>query len=154
MKKTLLCAVMALAFIACSEQKPANAEAANANEAVMSSEANATVESTTENNATAQIVGLQYSAILPCADCEGIKSDLVITDNTFVLDEEYLSAKEGQTKFQSKGSVDQNETHLTLNGEDRVMKFKKVDENLLFVNENLEEPSEEMKENYTFKLLK
>lgn len=158
MKKTLLCALTALAFVACGDEKAANnnMETNATSMEMQQSEQNAT--SMEQPSSNANIASMRYSADLPCADCSAIKTNLSISGDTYTLDEEYLGVKEDnnqtQTKFQSQGKVDQNDTHLTLTSQDRVMKFKKIDENLLLVNENLEEPSEDMKEYFTFKPVK
>ncbi|ELA09062.1 outer membrane protein G1a OmpG1a [Moraxella macacae 0408225] len=45
-----------------------------------------------------------YFGVLPCADCSGIKTNLVINhDGTFVMEQEYLGKAD---KFITKGSYD------------------------------------------------
>lgn len=45
-----------------------------------------------------------YEGVLPCADCEGIKTELELkTDKTYELSEEYLG-KSGGKKFEVKGT--------------------------------------------------
>ncbi|MOA32093.1 Lipoprotein NlpE precursor [compost metagenome] len=46
-----------------------------------------------------------YSGTLPCADCEGIKTELFIyLDNTYVLKETYLGKGDGKP-FESTGKI-------------------------------------------------
>ncbi|MGR5063631.1 copper resistance protein NlpE [Photobacterium sp. DNB22_13_2] len=74
-----------------------------------------------------------YTGILPCADCEGIKTELVVKkDGTFILTEVYLG-KEGSA-FEYEGSFNWNTAGNTIAlpgaGDDAVQYF--VGENQLF----------------------
>ncbi|MGF1735817.1 copper resistance protein NlpE N-terminal domain-containing protein [Photobacterium satsumensis] len=74
-----------------------------------------------------------YTGILPCADCEGIKTELVVKkDGTFILTEVYLG-KEGNA-FEYEGSFNWNTAGNTIAlpgaGDDAVQYF--VGENQLF----------------------
>lgn len=54
-----------------------------------------------------------YQGILPCADCEGIATELQINlDGTFVLTEEYLGKED--SKFSSKGKFNWNSAGNTI----------------------------------------
>jgi uncharacterized lipoprotein NlpE involved in copper resistance len=51
-----------------------------------------------------------YKGILPCADCEGIETEVLLNpDLTFVLEKKYLG-KGVQTVFEEKGTFTWNET--------------------------------------------
>ncbi|MBK1895480.1 copper resistance protein NlpE [Chryseobacterium paridis] len=71
-----------------------------------------------------------YEAILPCADCPGIKTSLTLNnDNTFNITEEYIDRKsksedKGNFEWDSKGSM------ITLKGKTAHYKYK-VGENQL-----------------------
>lgn len=68
-----------------------------------------------------------YLGILPCADCEGIKTTVYINrDNTYVLKQEYLGKK--GNKFEEKGNYiwDKNDNEFTLkpsNANGQALKF-------------------------------
>ncbi|MDZ4748339.1 MAG: copper resistance protein NlpE [Saprospiraceae bacterium] len=52
-------------------------------------------------NVSAELAGM-YKGILPCADCEGIETVLVLnTDNTFLLKTTYLGKPEGAPNEQT-----------------------------------------------------
>lgn len=72
-----------------------------------------------------------YEGVMPCADCEGIKTQLTINDdNTFVLISEYLG-KEDAT-FEERGNyfIENGET-LVIQDEDGDQKYFKLQENSL-----------------------
>lgn len=72
-----------------------------------------------------------YEAIVPCADCPGIKSTLTLNkDKTFNITEEYIDRNsknndKGTFEWDASGSV------ITLNGKSAKYKYK-VGENKLF----------------------
>ncbi|MCS3529728.1 copper resistance protein NlpE [Chryseobacterium sp. JUb7] len=71
-----------------------------------------------------------YEAVVPCADCPGIKTVLTLNkDKTFTISEEYLERKsknedKGNFEWDASGSV------ITLNGKSAKYKYK-VGENSL-----------------------
>ncbi|MEA5062946.1 MAG: copper resistance protein NlpE [Petrimonas sp.] len=72
-----------------------------------------------------------YEGTLPCADCEGIKTQLTInSDSTFVLVSEYLG--KGDTKFEDKGTyfIEDGEILVTQN-EKGNQKYYKLQEGSL-----------------------
>ncbi|MEY8761056.1 copper resistance protein NlpE [Chryseobacterium tongliaoense] len=71
-----------------------------------------------------------YEAVVPCADCPGIKTTLTLNkDNTFSITEEYLERK---SKNEDKGSFEWDSTGsiITLKGKNANYKYK-VGENTL-----------------------
>lgn len=71
-----------------------------------------------------------YEAVVPCADCPGIKTSLTLNDDkTFSITEEYL---ERNSKNQDKGSFtwDTTGSVITLKGKTANYKYK-VGENIL-----------------------
>lgn len=71
-----------------------------------------------------------YTAVVPCADCPGIKTDVTLNkDKTFTLNEEYL---ERNVKNQDKGSFgwDVSGKVITLKGKNSSYKYR-VGENTL-----------------------
>ncbi|WEM45081.1 copper resistance protein NlpE (plasmid) [Photobacterium sp. DA100] len=74
-----------------------------------------------------------YTGILPCADCEGIKTELIVKkDGTFILTEVYLGKEDNI--FEYEGSFNWNNAGNTIAlpgaGDDSVQYF--VGENQLF----------------------
>lgn len=72
-----------------------------------------------------------YEGTLPCADCEGIKTQLTINDdNTFVLVSDYLG--EEDAKFEDKGTYFiENGEVLVIQDEDGAQKYFKLQEGSL-----------------------
>lgn len=72
-----------------------------------------------------------YEGTLPCADCEGIKTQLTVNDdNTFVLVSDYLG--EEDAKFEDKGTyfIEDGEI-LVIQDEDGEQKYYKLQEGSL-----------------------
>lgn len=103
MKKSIIAISLAsLVLVACSktenkkveEQTPATTETVS--EATVADTAH-TAENALDWNGT-------YKGILPCADCEGIKTELELnSDKTYEIKETYLGKGDGKP-FESKGS--------------------------------------------------
>ena len=65
-----------------------------------------------------------YEAVVPCADCPGIKTVLTLNkDKTFTISEEYLERK---SKNEDKGTFDWDASGsvITLNGKSAKYKYK------------------------------
>ena len=76
-----------------------------------------------------------YQGILPCADCEGIKTQIVLNqDFSYVLETQYLGTD--KKTFKSKGNFKWNETgsKITLDNENN--QIYQVGENILFHLDN------------------
>lgn len=110
----LLFAFVAIVFISCNNAKQKNAETPDMHTSEMALD----------------YLGV-YEGILPCADCEGIKTQLTIhDDNTFTLVSDYLGEKEA--KFEDKGSyfIESGEI-LVIQDEDVDQKYFKLQEGSL-----------------------
>lgn len=103
MKKIFLSTLLlGLVVVSCKEQKTETIHEAD------------NMETTTNQNdslsVTANFVGT-YEGTIPCADCEGIKTELQVNaDDTYELDSEYLGEKDG--KFEEKGKLVWDETKV------------------------------------------
>ena len=71
-----------------------------------------------------------YDAVVPCADCPGIKTSLTLNnDKTFSITEEYIDRK---SKFDDKGSFEWDATGSVITLKGKTAKYKyKVGENML-----------------------
>lgn len=111
MKKTaLVLCITAIALAACSKSKTEtpNSNTAPASEVVASQPVDSinsqTQLSTGDSAQTALDWAGEYKGVLPCADCEGIKTELELNlDKTYELTQEYLGRK-GEQKTAIKGS--------------------------------------------------
>ncbi|MBD1433122.1 copper resistance protein NlpE N-terminal domain-containing protein [Sphingobacterium sp. DN00404] len=92
-----------------------------------------------------------YETVLPCADCPGIKTVLVLhEDETFQISSEYL---ERDTKFEDKGTFvwQNNGSTVHLKGKDTDIKLK-VGENRLFqLDQEGKEITGDLAEHYMYK---
>ncbi len=92
-----------------------------------------------------------YKAVVPCADCPGIKTELTLNkDKTFRLSEEYL---ERSVKNQDQGTFqwDSSGKTITLKGKNSNSKYK-VGENTLTQLDTSGQPMEGPNKNlYVFK---
>lgn len=85
---------------------------------VMACNANASKEANTRNSDSVMVDSVHqsqsaldwngvYEGVLPCADCEGIQTQIELkNDQTFVKNEEYLGKKDG--KFKTNGKIEWN----------------------------------------------
>ncbi|AVZ85392.1 copper resistance protein NlpE [Acinetobacter sp. WCHA45] len=103
MKKSIIAISLAsLVLAACSktENKKVEEQTPNTTEAV----SEATVSDTAHTTENALDWNGTYKGILPCADCEGIKTELELnSDKTYEIKETYLGKGDGK-RFESKGS--------------------------------------------------
>ena len=89
------------------------------------------VKATSDNSMTSVDWVGTYQGVLPCADCEGIKTQIVLNkDLSYILETQYLGKDE--KVFQSKGTFKWNESgsKITLDNENKQM--YQVDENQIF----------------------
>lgn len=89
----LLTALVALFFVSCNGGKEKKSEETTETEAI---------EMTSTNESTLEYAG-EYEGVLPCADCEGIKTILTIRDDsTYDLKREYLGKED--SSFEESGT--------------------------------------------------
>ncbi|GAB0155224.1 copper resistance protein NlpE N-terminal domain-containing protein [Chryseobacterium sp. Alg-005] len=135
-KRTFLSGIVAVIVLAsCSKQKPKEVNP-------ISSDSAATVQPSADTVASGNTATIgdnsqnsldwdgTYEAIVPCADCPGIKTSLTLNkDKTFNMTEEYIDRKSknedrGTFEWDAAGSI------ITLNGKTAKYKYK-VGENKL-----------------------
>ncbi|MDO5523355.1 MAG: copper resistance protein NlpE [Bacteroidia bacterium] len=78
-----------------------------------------------------------YEGTLPCADCEGIKTQLTINDdNTYVLKSEYLG--EEDAKFEDKGAyfIQDGEILVTQDEDGHQLYYKLQENSLALLDDN------------------
>lgn len=109
-KTTLTLAILAIVLSACSKPKPENTT-----ESSTPTEITATQPATPASNTEASLpVGDnaenaldwngEYEGVLPCADCEGIKTELELkNDKSYELSQEYLGKGKGN-EYKVKGT--------------------------------------------------
>lgn len=92
-----------------------------------------------------------YEAVVPCADCPGIKTNLTLNkDNTFTISEEYLEKK---SKTEDKGSFSWDTTGsiVSLKGKFANYKYKVGENTLRMLDLQGKEIQGALKDNYVFK---
>ncbi len=142
MKKLFYVALAVFAFLACTS--PNNSQTS-------SEEGIDSLEDPAHNSQNSVDWMGTYEAILPCADCPGIKTVLVLHENeTFQISSEYL---ERDTKFDDKGTFvwQNNGSVVYLKGKDTDVKLK-VGENRLFqLDQEGKEITGDLAEHYIYK---
>ena len=110
----LLAIIASISFIACND--PGHEEPTKELNTTKDSGTVTTGADTAHNAANSLDLDGTYTGTLPCADCEGIKTTLVLGKGDsarFTLSEEYLGKKEAM-KFNSKGKWVVNQNTITL----------------------------------------
>lgn len=137
MKKTVLCfSLLSLILLGCSkpENKPTQTKAAEPAELTASQNAPAELSSPPiESNNGMRFKG-DYEGVFPCADCEGLKTELELkSDFSYELSEEYLGKGKGH-EFKVKGTFHQDANDPNLIQLDQAGNKRKF----LLVNNTLE----------------
>ncbi|MDR3273260.1 MAG: copper resistance protein NlpE [Flavobacteriaceae bacterium] len=101
-RTTLTTLLLAIAVLTISCDKKATQET-NATADSTAVQADSTVQTSTAVADLTQIEGA-YKGTIPCADCEGIKTELTLNaDQTYTLSETYLGGKSDGKPLESKG---------------------------------------------------
>ena len=105
MKKSIIAISLAsLVLVACNKTENKKVEEQTPTPATTEAVSEATVADTTHTAENALDWNGTYKGILPCADCEGIKTELELnSDKTYEIKETYLGKGDGKP-FESKGS--------------------------------------------------
>ncbi|KMQ69169.1 lipoprotein [Chryseobacterium sp. FH2] len=128
MKKSQILGMAAVTFMVSCTQKDKNPEI---NPKTDPMAIQAPIDSTSANNMEASHSAENsldwygtYEAVVPCADCPGIKTVLTLNkDKTFTISEEYLERK---SKSEDKGTFEWDATGsvVTLHGKSAKYKYK------------------------------
>ena len=93
----------------------------------------------------------KYEATLPCADCPGIKTIIVLNDNnTFSITNEYL---ERDTKIEDSGEImwHDNGSVVHLKGKETDIKLKVVENGLIHLDQEGKDITTDLADMYRFK---
>lgn len=105
MIKKVLLACIAVVFIiaACTNNPKGSSEQLNDSSSVISATPDTTHSKSDKPQPDGALITAVFEGILPCADCPGLQTKLVIgNDNTYTLEEIYLERNNGKA-FKSKG---------------------------------------------------
>lgn len=132
MTKLQISGIIGLAFLAsCSPKEKTNEASANLSTDSIAVQKSIEPAEAAHNSQNSLDWNGTYEAVVPCADCPGIKTSLTLNkDKTFTITEEYI---ERNSKNNDKGTFDWDATGsvITLNGKSAKYKYK-VGENKLF----------------------
>lgn len=111
MKKTILLVAMASFIFTACEKKTETEKV----EDVQTETVETTAEESTEMTTNEPWAGT-YQGVLPCADCGGIDTEIMIHDNNTYMETQNYLDKEGENSFKFEGTVVWNEdkTQFTL----------------------------------------
>ncbi len=144
MKKVLIItAILAIGLISCKDNE-------NHQEELLVQEPEFSSEFNDQHTAKNSLdwVG-EYQGTLPCADCEGIKTTIVLhQDETFSSKEHYL--KEPVVEIENKGSFTWDETGfiVTLEGDNFKRSYRVVERAIIHLDNNENEITGELAEYY------
>lgn len=157
MKKMILAAAfIAVGFASCDKKADANTstnDSLNQPATTEQTETPKPTEETKPDGSTAQTAldwaGI-YAGTLPCADCEGIQTELALNDdNTFVIKQTYLGKKE---TIEDKGTIMWHDgTIAHLKGKTVDMKLKVEENQLVFLDQDGKVIDGPLKDKYIFK---
>jgi uncharacterized lipoprotein NlpE involved in copper resistance len=122
MKKILLSAtllaLLSVGFVSCGQKtKPDNQETSG------------TID--TQNSQNNSDWKGTYSGVIPCADCEGIRVEITLNDNTYQASYLYLGKQDAtQDLFSGKFSLDTSSNIITLDNQE-IPPYYQVGENKL-----------------------
>ncbi|HPZ24384.1 MAG TPA: copper resistance protein NlpE [Kaistella sp.] len=148
MKKLIIPVLIAgLALTSCKKTEEVKTDDTSVNAATpkTSSVDSTAVVSTGDTTETSVDWNGTYTGKIPCADCPGIETKLILNnDKTYTLDENYLERKDG--KFSEKGTFtwSKDGSFITLNNgeKDAMQKVFFVGENQVFIAEKVGDRSE------------
>lgn len=125
-------------FTACGE--PTNSTTGADGESLIqkqSASANGPASETMNNMSPGEMTGT-YSGMLPCGDCDGIKTSLSLKDDdTFILNREYLGSKAKNLQVAGNYEYDEKSQMITLeNSADGPSKFLMVNGDLWQLDKN------------------
>lgn len=96
---------MAVIFLASCQSNQKQKAAENAADSIAASVDSTLADTSAAEDVVNKKLMESYAGTLPCADCEGIKTELsVYSDNTYVLKETYLGKGDGKP-FESTGKL-------------------------------------------------
>lgn len=150
----LAAAIIAVGFTSCNKKTEADA---GTNDTLTTTETTQP-ETTTEENTVVDHSNAQnaldwagiYTGTLPCADCEGIQTEVALNDdNTFVIKQTYLGKKE---TIEDKGTIMWHDgTIAHLKGKTVDMKLKVEENQLVFLDQDGKVINGPLKDKYIFK---
>lgn len=125
-KKLILGAMMVVVFAACnnSTQQKTEDNAMNSDSSTMQQ------EQPDMHNAQSSLDWMgTYEGTLPCADCEGIKTTIMLNeDGTFTAKEEYMNKPDGNMESKGTFTWDASGTNVTLtDGKDFKQSYKVIE---------------------------
>lgn len=146
MNKIFLIGLSMLAFASCTQNSSDKKETIASD----SMETEMPVDTVHTSQKSVDWAGV-YDGTIPCADCEGIKTIIELKDDgTFTMETEYLG-KDG--KFSDKGTFTwfNNGSSVVLKGEDTETRLKVGENQLFHLDEDGNEITGELAEQYIYK---
>ena len=152
MKKIILCSfITSLVFVGCKNNEPASTDVEEVVvEEVVVADSLVSVDGSNSENSL-DWAGT-YEATLPCANCPGIKTVIVLNaDNTFTISNDYLDRP--KDKLNDKGTFTwyNNGSCIEIKGDASNGKYKVIENGLLQLDANGNEIPGATKELYLFK---
>ena len=144
MKKVILTSLFVCFILISCKQKPQEVEVQNLPEQTDAFADEHNAQNSLDWDGT-------YEAVLPCADCPGIKTIIVLNQNdTFKITSEY---QDRNTKIEDSGEImwHDNGSVVHLKGKETDIKLKVIENGLIHLNQDGTEITSNLKEHYQFK---
>lgn len=143
--------LVGLAVICASLMSCVDMSSSGENNATDTASTNTETTTATTNAPKSSDIAGTYEATIPCADCPGIKTSIVINnDETFRITSEYLDR---DLKVEDNGKLmwHDNGTVLHLKGKDTDLKLKIGENQLLHLDQDGNVIEGDLAENYIYK---
>lgn len=143
--------LLGLTLVCASLMSCVDMSSSGSNNAVDTASTDTEATATVANSPNSAAIAGTYEATIPCADCPGIKTTIVINnDETFRITSEYL---ERDSKFEDNGKLmwHDNGTVLHLKGKDTDLKLKVGEDQLYHLDEDGQTIEGDLAENYIYK---
>ncbi len=136
MKKTLLSiSILSIALMACAKPTHNTTDDIKANSSTTTNTSSPVSVDTSHSAQTSLDWFGEYKGVLPCADCEGIETELKLnSDKTYELEQEYKGGKGDGTKSKVKGTFSFDPANPSIISLDQAADHRKF-----FVGENFVE---------------
>jgi uncharacterized lipoprotein NlpE involved in copper resistance len=116
----ILLALLSVGFVSCGQKTKSDSQAAVN-----------TIDDVTRYSQNSLDWKGTYSGVIPCADCDGIRVQITLNDNTYQMSYQYLGTKEATPEqFSGKFAWDESSNIVTLDHKE-IPPYYRVDENKL-----------------------
>jgi len=127
----ITCLLLLLGFAVSCKDAPKQPEGQQDQETVTATVTDTVTADAAHNSQNSLDWAGTYSGVTPCADCPGMKTDIILNnDNTYSLQEQYLEKEKAPRSFKGSFTWDDASSIITLDAEGDHHKFKVMEGSL------------------------